>query len=148
MFQYTPQENVEKRTKASAAPPDWKRSSANVQMSNRLWSAVKCVSEVKLQQNDCSLPSEDHNCHLVWREDKFGTTNLDRPLPVVQGKWSAPHFTSKARVMDYVKEKHPGLIGIFPSPSAFYTNFVDRAPPRRVIRHDIVNSAPRSFARS
>ena len=35
--------------------------------------------------------------------------------------------------MDYVKEAHPAMIGIFPSPCAFYTNWIDRLPPKCVI---------------
>ena len=51
-------------------------------------------------------------------------------LRLLQGKWSAPHFTSKAQVMDYVKAAYPAMISIFPTPCAFYTNFVERARPR------------------
>ena len=47
-----------------------------------------------------------------------------------QGKWSAPHFTAKARIMDYVKEQHPDIIGVFPSVCAFYTNWIERIPPK------------------
>jgi len=47
-----------------------------------------------------------------------------------QGKWDVPHFTAKAHVADYVREKHAGMISIFPSVAAFYTNFLEYARPK------------------
>ncbi len=47
-----------------------------------------------------------------------------------QGKWDVPHFTAKAHIADYVREKHAGMISIFPSVAAFYTNFLEYARPR------------------
>ena len=47
-----------------------------------------------------------------------------------QGKWSAPHFTAKARIMDYAKEMYPDMIGVFPSVCAFYTNWIERIRPK------------------
>ena len=42
-----------------------------------------------------------------------------------------PHFTSKAHVVDYVEEKHRGMLGIYPAVAAFYTNVIEYMPPRR-----------------
>ena len=47
-----------------------------------------------------------------------------------QGKWDVPHFTAKAHVADYVTGKHTGMISIFPSVAAFYTNFLEYARPK------------------
>ena len=49
----------------------------------------------------------------------------------VQGKYSLPHFSSKAHVMDYVEEKHRDMIGIYPAVACFYTNLIEYMPPRR-----------------
>lgn len=42
----------------------------------------------------------------------------------------APHFTAKARIMDYAKETYPEMICVFPSVCAFYTNWIERTPPK------------------
>ena len=47
-----------------------------------------------------------------------------------QGKWDVPHFSAKAHVADYIREKHAGMISIFPSVAAFYTNFLEYARPK------------------
>ncbi len=44
-------------------------------------------------------------------------------LGAVQGKYAVGPFTDKARIEDYIREKHPGMIGIFPAMAGFYTVF-------------------------
>ena len=58
--------------------------------------------------------------------------SLTQVRAAVQGKYSLPHFASKAHVMDYVEETHGDMIGIYPAVAAFYTNVIHYAPPRRV----------------
>lgn len=44
-------------------------------------------------------------------------------------------FTDKARIADYIKETHTGMIGIFPVIAGFYTNFaaMPYLTPRRAL---------------
>ena len=42
----------------------------------------------------------------------------------MQGKYAVQAFTDKARVADYIREKHTGIIGIFPAIAGFYTNCI------------------------
>ena len=41
----------------------------------------------------------------------------------VQGKYVVGPFTDKARIADYIKEQHQGMISIFPAMGGFYTVF-------------------------
>ena len=45
-------------------------------------------------------------------------------LARLQGKYTVGPFTDKARIADYIREKHGGtMIGVFPAMAGFYTVF-------------------------
>jgi len=48
---------------------------------------------------------------------------LSVAIPDWQGKYAVGPFTDKARIADYVREQHPGMIGVFPAMAGFYTVF-------------------------
>ncbi|CAF3046301.1 unnamed protein product [Rotaria sp. Silwood2] len=72
----------------------------------------------------------------------FVFSALEDTLKLSSGKYDVPHFVQKAKIRDYIKEKHPLLKAIYVEPGFYMQNWSGSLKPQKSVDGTLIFALP------